>query len=233
MQVGHRVPCRLVIVDTLSASGLLEDENDNAKAAKALAVFEQLSKRTGALVVVVHHPPKTGEGERGAGALRANVDAILTLEQEGREKDRRLTLTKSRDAECPRTIGAFRLEPVELGKDDRGRPIKTCRLAETIAGPAPKGSKVPARFELFNESLYWATLDEDEVVIIDGKRAVEFEIVREIFKERKEGDRDPANIRRDFKKCVECAVALGTVELIEQGRRKYLAPIASVIQSAE
>jgi hypothetical protein len=202
---------------------LLEDENDNAKAAKALAVFEQLSKRTGALVVVVHHPPKTGEGERGAGALRANVDAILTVEQEGREKDRRLTLTKSRDAECPRTIGAFRLEPVELGEDDRGRPIKTCRLAETIAGPAARSGKVPAHFELFCECLEWVVQEEGE--LIDGKRAVEVEAVREMFKERKPGSRDRGNISKAFWACAAHAESLGVVEHIKAGGREYFSPL--------
>lgn len=221
------VPCHLVVVDTLSASGLLEEENDNGKAAVAMSTLQRLAQRLGALIIATHHPTKAGEGERGAGALRANVDAILTVEHQGREKFRRLALTKSRDADSPRSLGAFMLEEVTLGDDGRDRPIKTCRIVESSAEPKLGSRKPPARLEFFNECLERAMHDDAEIETVCGKAVVEKEAVRELFKACKPGSRDRGNISREFNKCVEWMTHLDALEIIREGRREYFSALSA------
>src|SRR4030095_9892655 len=74
---------RLVVLDTLPAFWGIEDENDNAKAVKAVRPWLKLARETGAAVLLVHHESKAGgergRGIRGAGALFGLVDQALLL----------------------------------------------------------------------------------------------------------------------------------------------------------
>jgi hypothetical protein len=210
------VPCRLIVFDTLSASGLLTDENDNAKAAIALAELQRLSTATGALVLATHHPPKSGTGERGAGALRANVDAILSVQQEEQAKVRDLELTKSRDAEAPRSLGSYELKEVELSKDARGRAVTTCIIASALH--TPKAKRRPPHTDAMLTAIDHATLADGEM--IQGRKFVSWSAAREVFTDL--GPEDSSFATREFKKAVAWAVNQGHVELIEDMRRKYL-----------
>ena len=137
------VPVRLVIIDTWSAAGLSVDENDNAQVAAALKRLEGLARDLEVFVLVVHHPKKGHATEaRGAGALRANVDVLMTLEVSEATDERKLTLAKSKDAE-ERVLGGFRLKRVELGADRKGRMVTTAVVEEcappVIMEGAPTG----------------------------------------------------------------------------------------------
>ncbi|MFX5222101.1 AAA family ATPase, partial [Acinetobacter baumannii] len=92
------VPVRLIVLETLSASGLLADENSNSEAAEAMAALAQIGRNLNALVLVTHHPPKNGGGERGASAIRGSADYVLEIIREDRGSIRDLELTKARNA---------------------------------------------------------------------------------------------------------------------------------------
>jgi hypothetical protein len=215
------VPCRLIVFDTLSASGLLTDENDNAKAAIALAELQRLSTATGALVLATHHPPKSGTGERGAGALRANVDAILTVQHEAKAKVRDLELTKSRDAEAPRSLGSYELKEVELSKDARGRDLTTCIIKPVHALPKAAQKKAAYAPTLLT-SLEHALADESEM--IEGHKAAPLEAVREQFKAIKPGSKDRSNIRSAFNVALRWAEETGAVRRVAHLGCEYLIP---------
>ncbi len=73
---------KLVVIDTFSNLGPLEDENDAAEMIAALTPINVLTT-AGAAVLLVHHPRK-GEGEqaqasRGSGAFPGFVDTILEM----------------------------------------------------------------------------------------------------------------------------------------------------------
>lgn len=101
----------LIIIDTLSASlaGLL-DENSNRDMPKMLAGLYRLIGMTGAAILIVHHTGHQGGRERGASALRANVDGSFLLTVKGSEIE--WELVKSKDG--PAGIGGrFALVPIE------------------------------------------------------------------------------------------------------------------------
>ena len=99
MKTRYGVPVRLIILDTLSSSGILENENDNAQAATVMKLFSEISQRMAALFMILHHPPKSGIGDRGAGAIRNNADYVMTIERDGMAAVRDIEMTKSRDGE--------------------------------------------------------------------------------------------------------------------------------------
>lgn len=122
-------PVKLVVIDTWSAAGLTVDENDNAQIAAALKRLDVMAQDLGVFVLVAHHPKKGSTTDaRGGGALRANVDVVLTIEM-AESGERKLTLTKSKDAE-ERVLGGFRLKVVDLGEDAKGRAVTTCVIDE-------------------------------------------------------------------------------------------------------
>lgn len=125
MLAEYGVPVRMVVFETLSASGLLKDENDNAEASAAVVALGKMARRMGCLFVTTHHPPKTGNGSRGAGALEGAVDLWIEIQREAKAPVRSVDLRKARNA-SERTLGAFTLQPVILGQDRRGRDITSC-----------------------------------------------------------------------------------------------------------
>ncbi|MBK9241585.1 MAG: AAA family ATPase [Acidobacteria bacterium] len=90
----------VVIIDTLARALGGLDENSASAVGTALNGCARISKGVGnAAVVIVHHMNKSGGSERGSTALRAGVDTLAFLEDQGEE--RVLKTDKMRDAECP------------------------------------------------------------------------------------------------------------------------------------
>jgi len=86
--------------------------------------------------LIVHHPGKDSDrGARGSNALPAAADAIIAVTvpgfegAKGKPSDamRRATITKMRDGEAGGEF-CYRLPVVEMGFDEDGDPITTCRV---------------------------------------------------------------------------------------------------------
>jgi hypothetical protein len=118
----------LVLVDTLSASGLLYEENHNGDAGAAINGLKLMAHELECLVLFVHHPSKHGTDARGAYTLHANVDVGLTIDYEGGKPLRFVRLTKSKESPAPRMLGCFTLAQESVGVDEFGDPITTCRV---------------------------------------------------------------------------------------------------------
>jgi hypothetical protein len=68
----------LVVLDTLSQVGGLENENDNAEMSRVLGQAKAIRQaRPGTTVLIIHHTSKGGGMLRGASALRDNADAVV------------------------------------------------------------------------------------------------------------------------------------------------------------
>jgi hypothetical protein len=78
----QRNPKGIVVIDTLSIWGGVEDENDAAKVTKVLAQVKTLAT-WGCATILVHHSRKgggkDGEGVRGSGAFLATVDHLVEV----------------------------------------------------------------------------------------------------------------------------------------------------------
>ena len=218
MQEEFGVPVRMIAIDTLSASGLLKDENDNSEAGIAMKALSKLSEALNALIVVTHHPPKDGRGQRGAGAIFNDVDVVIEIIREKTNSIRELQITKARDAQ-QRSLGVFTLIPVRLGTDSRGRVVTSCHVSD--APPTERDvTKVPKHVETLIQSVEWALVDEGQE--IEGRSCADMEVVKSAFKERYDGSKDASNFKRKWEQTLAFAVESGAVEAVAFSGRRYL-----------
>lgn len=122
----------LVVLDTISASGMIDDENANAKVAAALKALADFAGSVGAFGLAVHHPRKDGETFRGAGAFEGNTDLIFEVRRGTSPGTGELSIYKARDA-ATGALGRFRLQQVTLGQDEDGEPVTACVVAPQAA----------------------------------------------------------------------------------------------------
>jgi len=132
-------PPALIIIDTLAHALCGGDENSAQDVSAFNTSVQGLVAHTGACVLVVHHPGKSGT-LRGSSALLGAVDTEIRVESG------RITAEKQRDIELTPPIG-FRLKPVPVGMDDDGDIVYSCVVEPIAAAPPTEGLKegsVPA-----------------------------------------------------------------------------------------
>jgi hypothetical protein len=183
-----------------------------------MANLATIAREMDALVLTSHHPDKANKGSRGASAIPSAADYVMEITRESTSKIRELVLTKARDAE-QRQLGTFSLLPVELGKDDRGRPITSMTVStgdvmSNAVRAAPHADKLI-------EALEWATLEQGEDVGA-GKLGVEWSIAKDVFAERKGGSGDRSNILKAFKAAVGWLESIARVEVVGVGTEKFV-----------
>lgn len=141
------VPLRLVIVDTIAAAFLMDDEDDAGEATRVMKSLDAVAHQHGVLVLGIHHYGKSEDaGVRGSSAWTASADVILaargkTDEKTGNVKERSLAITKSRDGETG-PLGTFNLRKVAIGLDEDGDEIAGAVIELTksaTAAPLPPG----------------------------------------------------------------------------------------------
>lgn len=125
----------LVVIDTYARAMAGGNENDAKDVGQAVAHCDLIHRKTGALVVLVHHSGKDAtRGARGSGALRAAAD--LEIEVVQTREYRAATVTKQKDGEDGKEY-VFKLAEVVIGEDEDGEPITSC-VVEHRDGPAPR-----------------------------------------------------------------------------------------------
>lgn len=116
----------LIVIDTLTASNLFENENDAQDVGRGLRALNNLAESSGCFVLAVHHPPKTGTGARGSYALHAGVDVVVEVFDQG--KGHVVECTKGRDAKTG-WWGSYTLQQETVEPDmQRGRDLTTMRV---------------------------------------------------------------------------------------------------------
>jgi Bifunctional DNA primase/polymerase, N-terminal/AAA domain len=219
MEQDFGMPVRMVAIDTLSASGLLRDENDNSEAGVAMKALSKLSEMLNVFLLVTHHPPKDGRGQRGAGAIFNDVDVVVEIIREKSNSIRELQITKARDAQ-QRSLGVFTLIPKELGRDSRGRTVTSCYVSD--APPSQRDlTSTPKHVELMLQCIEWAMVDEGEE--IEGRPCVDVDVVKGVFKERYDGSKDVSNFRKKWDQTIGWSIESGAVAMVPFGGRRYLA----------
>lgn len=211
------VPVRLIVLETMAASGLLADENDNAEASRAMSNLAQIGQAMNALVMTSHHPAKGKDEARGASAIPSSADYVLAIRRKGKETVRELELEKARDAE-QRKLGTFSLVPVDLGVDARGRKITSLTVSQ--GERMSNAVRAAPHSEVLVQCLEWALAEEGEV--IRGKKYVEISEVRAVFKDRSPGSADRSNIAKRFNVALSYCEDMGSIEVIPFNDSKYL-----------
>ena len=142
MMVRSGVPLALIVIDTLAAAAVFDDENSAAETQKVMDLLRRLSRSSGALVVAIDHFGKmTDTGVRGSSAKGGAADAILAIlaekTAEGEVEKRRLAITKLRSGATGRVV-PFDLRPVTISSTE----ATTCVVDWDLdAAPQKKGRK--------------------------------------------------------------------------------------------
>lgn len=118
----------LIVIDTLAHALCGGDENSAQDVSAFNAGVQALIAHTGACVLVIHHPGKSGT-LRGSTALLGAVDTELRIE------NGRVAAEKQRDIELG-PPAAFKLVPVPVGMDDDGDVVYSCVVEEVSGAPA-------------------------------------------------------------------------------------------------
>jgi hypothetical protein len=129
----------MVVVDTL-ARAMTGNENAPDDMGRFVAACGTLREAGETMILVVHHSGKDqARGARGHSCLRAASDVELEITKS--EGGGAITVTKARDDAGGNVFG-FRLEPVELGTNPKGRTVSTCVAVEAEA-PAKRTKAKP------------------------------------------------------------------------------------------
>ena len=128
-----------VVIDTLSATTPGGNENSGEDMGRVLSHCKLLHRKTGALVVLIHHSGKDAtKGARGWSGLRAAADAEIEVTRNG--DFRAATVTKLKDAGDFEQF-SFKLNVVPLGNDADGEPVSSCVVEHIDAAPAEHDTK--------------------------------------------------------------------------------------------
>lgn len=116
----------LIVIDTLARSFGGGDENAAAEMNKVLSKITALKEALDTTVLIVHHTGKdTERGARGSSALRAGIET--ELEMKSKDGLVQVRATKQRDLDGDWSH-CFEIVPVELGLDEDGDPVTSCRI---------------------------------------------------------------------------------------------------------
>lgn len=118
----------LIVLDTLSASLLVQDENSNSDMARAFARLTQMADKFDCFALATHHTPKGSTGARGAGASFNAADLVIEIFRKGEEAVRSVECMKNKDGPEGKW-GSFTLQTVTVGYDAKGRPKTTCLVS--------------------------------------------------------------------------------------------------------
>ena len=212
----------LVIVDTL-ARAMTGNENAPDDMGKFVAACGRLREAGETHVMVVHHCGKdAARGARGHSSLRAATD--VELEVTSSEGSGAVRVTKHRDEAGGASYG-FRLEPVELGTNAKGRVVTTCVAIES---ETPTGGKAnenrPRRLndkgrlllQAVEKSLKYAAErppphDEVQGVTAAVTVTVSRSYWRQLIGWEEADEREKERSRQDWKRGLENAIAAGAV----------------------
>jgi hypothetical protein len=138
MKVKHDVRLGMIVIDTVSASFALKEEDDNAEAARVCRLLRRLGDHINGVMVPVHHYGKDpSRGLRGASAWTFNTDMALAVNAEiapdGAVSGRSLAVMKDRGG-IQGPVSAFDLVSVELVTED-GTIFTNLAVAPTEVAP--------------------------------------------------------------------------------------------------
>ena len=99
-------------------------------------VMDMLKAETGAHILIVHHLGKDhSRGARGHSLLHAAVDTEISISRDNNTGISTAEVTKQRELPTGGKI-AYRLCPVEVGRDQNGRPVTSCIVEPTDVEPS-------------------------------------------------------------------------------------------------
>jgi len=124
-------PICMIAFDTLNLALQGANENSAEDMGDALRGLKRLQAafRTAAVGVVHHLGKDHSKGGRGHSSLLGGIDTEIRITEDQASGIRRIGLAKSRDSNRGAgDIGAFVLQPCQVGMDEDGDPITSCYI---------------------------------------------------------------------------------------------------------
>ena len=193
-----------IIIDTLAAAALFNDETDNAEAHRVLGLLDSIAQELNCLVVAVDHFGKDVQtGTRGASAKEDRADTVLAVlgdkELSGRVTNPRIAIRKVRGAKTGGEV-PFGMQTVEA---DDGETTLVVDWQAERGVDAPRKQPWPPALCVFRDALF-ASLDgaTERHIFGDGPlvKAVDHESVRTQFYRRYAADGDSERKRQEARK---------------------------------
>ena len=117
---------KMVIIDTLSRALHGGDENSSMDMGQLIINADAIRAVTGAHISFVHHSGKDAvKGARGHSSLRAAVDTEIEISREDETSPSKIKVVKQREMETGTEL-FFKLSAIELGRNQRGKPVSSC-----------------------------------------------------------------------------------------------------------
>jgi predicted ATP-dependent serine protease len=180
----------LVVIDTVNRAMSGGNENEPGDMGAFIGSLDKLREQLGCHVAAVHHNGKDhSRGARGHSSLECAVDTVVEVKKHGATST--ATVTKQRDGKTGR-VRAFRLKPVEIGRDEDDEPVSSCILEWTEA-PTDSGKvELTAAQSRLIEALRAAIRDRGVNDMINGRVAVSIEEWQKEFycREKERGAND-------------------------------------------
>ena len=148
-------PFALIVIDTYARAMSGGNENDAKDVGQAVAHCDIIHRKTGAMVILVHHSGKDAtKGARGSGALRAAAD--LEIEVVQTREYRAASITKQKDG-ADGVEYKFKLAVVDIGIDEDDETVTSCVVEPLGEDDTGRGRKENP--EGANEKLIFQYLD--------------------------------------------------------------------------
>lgn len=137
----------LIVIDTLSKTFAGGRENTD-EMAEYVANCEKIAAAMNCLVLIIHHPSRQSEAERGHSSLRGGV--VTSIQISGSNTKTAKTV-KQKDGPEGEAVH-FTLETVTLGTNSRGKEVTTC-LVHYVDSEGEEGSAAGSAIDRAKRSL--------------------------------------------------------------------------------
>lgn len=200
-----------IVIDTYARAMAGANENDAKDVGQAVAHCDAIHRKTGALVVLVHHSGKdVNKGARGSGALRAAADVEINVTKT--REYRAASITKMKDGGDAQEF-QFRLAETTIGQDEDGFPRTSCVVEhrDNLARRAPPGRPLTPMQQLVVTTLDTTNdLGDAGIHLADLQRLVADQIPKQ---EGKETD----NRRRDAMRAIDSLLKIACLDQDDRG----------------
>jgi len=123
----------VIFIDTQAQASEGVDENTSEGMGRVIGGAQRLQHLTQGTVILIHHTGKdTSKGSRGHSSMRASLEAQIEIFHEKGKEFRKWSIEKMKDDDDNLSMG-FRLNPVEIGRDEDGDAITSCTIEIAVA----------------------------------------------------------------------------------------------------
>ena len=136
-----------IVLDTLSQNASGMNENDNAAMADFIRGMMLLGKHIGAHVTVLHHNAKSTGAFRGAGSIKANADAHITLDKPDNAPDDDYTVFMRCEKQRGKPFAPFTLRGIKVDLpfcDEYGEQVDSLVFEPCGDAVSPKADRHPS-----------------------------------------------------------------------------------------